>query len=182
MQARHLPNLITSLRLLLVLPLVWLLISNRYPAALYLFAIMGASDGVDGFLAKRFHWSSRLGQYMDPVADKAMLVSTYLSLGWLSVLPAWLVAIVILRDVIIIAGAVAYHFVTHQLEMRPTWLSKLNTVMQIILALVAIMAQFLTIPDAIVALMIVIVLLTTVASGLDYTLEWTRRTRAALRQ
>jgi cardiolipin synthase len=77
---------------------------------------------------------------------------------------------------------VAYHFVTHQLEMRPTWLSKLNTVMQIILALVAIMAQFLTIPDAIVALMIVIVLLTTVASGLDYTLEWTRRTRAALRQ
>jgi cardiolipin synthase len=182
MQARHLPNLITSLRLLLVLPLVWLLINNRYPAALYLFVIMGASDGVDGFLAKRFHWSSRLGQYMDPVADKAMLVSTYLSLGWLSVLPAWLVAIVILRDVIIIAGAVAYHFVTHQLEMRPTWLSKLNTVMQIILALVAIMAQFLTIPDAIVALMIVIVLLTTVASGLDYTLEWTRRTRAALRQ
>ena len=143
---------------------------------------MGASDGVDGFLAKRFHWSSRLGQYMDPVADKAMLVSTYLSLGWLGVLPAWLVAIVILRDVIIIAGAVAYHFVTHQLEMHPTWLSKLNTVMQIILALVAIMAQFLTIPDAIVALMIVIVLLTTVASGLDYALEWTRRTRAALRQ
>lgn len=181
MQARHLPNAITALRLVLVAPLIWLLISGHYAATLWLFALMGASDALDGFLAKQYGWGSTLGEYMDPLTDKVMLISTYLTLGWLSVLPGWLVAVVLLRDLIIVVGAAAYQFVTHKLEMRPTLLSKLNTCMQILLVLVAILDQFLAISDVVLGTMIVIVLLTTVASGLDYVLEWSRRARAASR-
>jgi cardiolipin synthase len=181
MRAKHLPNTITGLRLLLVIPLEWLLIGGHFVAALWLFALMGASDALDGFLAKQYHWRSTLGEYLDPLADKAMLISTYLTLAWLSVLPGWLVAVVILRDLIIVAGAIAYHFVTHKLEMRPTLLSKLNTCMQILLVLLAICGQFLAIPNVILVAMIIIVLLTTLASGLDYVFEWSRRTRAASR-
>jgi cardiolipin synthase (CMP-forming) len=96
-------------------------------------------------------------------------------------LPGWLVAVVILRDLVIVAGAVTYHFVTRKLEMRPTLLSKVNTCMQILLVLVAIFDQFLVISDVILVMLIIIVLLTTVASGLDYVIEWSRRTRAASR-
>jgi cardiolipin synthase (CMP-forming) len=181
MQARHLPNAITALRLLLVLPLVGLLVAGHFAAALWLFALMGVSDALDGFLAKHYRWRSTLGEYLDPLADKTMLISTYLTLGWLNVLPGWLVAVVILRDLVIVAGAVTYHFVTRKLEMRPTLLSKVNTCMQILLVLVAIFDQFLVISDVILVMLIIIVLLTTVASGLDYVIEWSRRTRAASR-
>jgi cardiolipin synthase len=178
MQARHIPNLITALRLMLVAPLVWMLVEDRYEVALLLFVAMGASDGMDGFLAKRYGWQSRVGKFMDPLADKAMLVSTYLALGWLGGVPAWLVALIILRDLIIICGAVAYHFVTRRLEMNPTLLSKINTGAQILLAILVILDQFRPIGDVAMNALIAVVLLTTMASGAHYVFEWSRRTRA----
>jgi cardiolipin synthase (CMP-forming) len=182
MQGRHLPNLITGLRLVLVVPMVWLLAGGYPAAALGLLVLMGLSDAVDGFLAKQYDWRSTLGEYLDPLADKLMLVGTYLTLGWLGSLPVWLVAAVILRDIVIIAGAVAYHFVTHQLEMRPTILSKVNTGAQIALALAVILDQFLPVGEFVTSSLIVIVLVTTVASGLDYVIEWSRRTRIAVKR
>ncbi len=178
-QLRHLPNLITVLRFALVAPLMGLLAGGHYAAALSLFAVMGASDAVDGFLAKRFHWESRLGQFLDPLSDKTMLVCTYLTLGWLGLLPGWLVAAVILRDLVIVVGALAYHFVTHRLEMCPTWISKINTVAQIVLAVAVIADQFLVMTDLIADALMFIVLATTVASGLHYVLEWSRLAREA---
>jgi cardiolipin synthase len=182
MQAKHIPNLITGLRLLAVLPLVWWLIDGWYAAALCLFAVMGVSDAVDGFLAKHYRWRTTLGEYLDPLADKVMLVSTYLSLGWLGALPGWLVAAVILRDVMIVAGALAYHFVTRRLEVSPIWLSKVNTVAQVLLAIAVIFDQFLAVADAVRVTLIAIVLVTTVGSGVQYVLKWSRRTRAVARQ
>jgi cardiolipin synthase len=180
-QARHLPNLITALRFLLVLPLTGLLVNGQYASALVLFAMMGVSDAVDGFLAKRFHWQSRLGEYLDPLADKTMLVSAYLTLGWLGLLPGWLVAAVIVRDLVIVSGALAYHFVTRRLEMRPTLISKVNTVAQIALAVAVIADQFLTMTNLIMEGLVLIVLATTLISGLHYVLVWSRLTRAARR-
>jgi cardiolipin synthase len=179
MHPRHIPNLITILRLVLVLPLVWTLVQGQYIVALSLFVAMGVSDGMDGFLAKRYGWQTSLGKYMDPLADKAMLISTYLALGWLGALPLWLVAAVILRDLIIVSGAIAYQVVTRRLEMSPTWLSKINTGAQILLALVVILDQFLPVGTLFTSALIAIVMLTTVASGAHYVFEWSRRTRAA---
>lgn len=181
MRVRHIPNLITVLRLLAIAPLVWLLIDGRFAAALCLFTVMGLSDAADGFLAKRYGWRSTVGEYLDPLADKAMLVSAYLTLGWLGILPGWLVAAVILRDVTIVGGAVAYHVVTRRLAMTPTWLSKVNTAAQVLLAIAVMLDQFLAIASAFTTGLIGVVLFTTVASGLHYVLEWSRRTRAAVR-
>lgn len=182
MQTKFVPNLITALRLALVVPLVWLLVEGRYGTALCLFAAMGISDAVDGYLAKRYHWDSTVGKYLDPLADKAMLVSAYLTLGWLGVLPGWLVALVILRDVVIVSGAVAYHFVTHRLRMTPTWLSKINTGAQVALAFAVVFDQFLAIPHPLEKALVAAVVCTTVTSGVHYVYEWSRLTRAASRQ
>ena len=93
---RHLPNLLTLLRLLLTLPIAWLLLSERFAAALWLFAVAGASDALDGFLARRFGWVSRVGSVLDPLADKLLLVTSYVCLGLSQVLPWWLTLLVLL--------------------------------------------------------------------------------------
>lgn len=178
---RQLPNLITVLRLALVPPMAWLLAEGRFLEALWVFLAMGFSDGLDGFLAKRFGWRTPLGAYLDPVADKVMLMTAFLTLGVLELLPWWLVAAVILRDLVIIGGAVAYYLVVHRLEMAPSYLSKLNTATQIALVLVVIVAQLIPLPSWVVPALILVTLLTTLASGVDYVVVWSRRARMEAR-
>ena len=98
----HLPNIISFLRILLVAPIVWALLNHRYDLAVVLFVIAGISDGVDGYLAKRFGWESRFGGVLDAIADKLLLVSTFIVLWLLAVFPLWLVALIILRDLFIV--------------------------------------------------------------------------------
>jgi cardiolipin synthase len=105
MRARDIPNLITVGRILLVAPTTWALLQQHYRLALVLFLVAGISDGVDGFLAKHYNWSSRLGALLDPVADKALLVCSYAALTWTGLLPLWLFVLVILRDTVIVGGA-----------------------------------------------------------------------------
>jgi cardiolipin synthase len=174
---RQLPNLITVLRLTLVPPMAWLLAEGRFLEALWIFLLMGFSDGLDGLLAKRFGWRTALGGYLDPVADKVMLMTAYLTLGALGLLPWWLVAAVILRDLVIIGGAAAYYLLVHRLEMAPTYLSKLNTVTQIALVLVVIVAQVIGLPRWALPTLVMLTLFTTLASGLDYVVVWSRRAR-----
>ncbi|MGI9302600.1 MAG: CDP-alcohol phosphatidyltransferase family protein [Gammaproteobacteria bacterium] len=180
MSLRFIPNLITGLRFLLVPPLVALLLDGRFGASLILFAFMGLSDAVDGFLAKRYGWHSRLGAFLDPLADKTMLVSAYLSLAWMGLLPVWFVAVIVVRDVVILGGAIAYQLVVHGLEMQPSFLSKLNTVAQIILVLAVILQQLAVAPGWLVTVLIWLTFLSTVSSGLAYVLEWSRRTLRSL--
>lgn len=175
MIARQIPNLITGLRLLLVPPLLLLLINRQFLAALILFAMMGVSDALDGFLAKYYGWHSRLGSYLDPMADKVMQISSFIALGWLQLLPVWLVALVILRDVVIVCGAVAYRLLVGALEISPSLISKVNTFMQIVLVLAVILFQLVPQPDWALPLLIALTALTTIVSGLDYVLEWSRR-------
>ena len=129
-KSHHIPNLITSLRIVLVAPFLWLLLEARYGAALLLFAIAGISDALDGFLAKHYGWTSELGGILDPIADKLLLLGAILTLGWLNELPIWLVVLILARDILIVGGAISYHFVIAPFQAAPLMISKLNTLMQ----------------------------------------------------
>ncbi|MEJ2467451.1 MAG: CDP-alcohol phosphatidyltransferase family protein [Candidatus Thiodiazotropha sp.] len=179
MKARDIPNLISFLRILLTLPIVWLLFEREFSYALMLFALAGFSDGLDGFLAKHYHWQSHLGGLLDPLADKALLMSSFLVLGGLWLIPFWLVILVIFRDLTIMGGALYYHFSIEEVDAAPTLISKLNTLMQIVLVLVVVTdAGPFPLPDLLVQGLIWATGLTTLVSGGVYVWVWTRKARS----
>jgi cardiolipin synthase (CMP-forming) len=128
------PNLITIARILLVPIVVWAIASGEILVAFVLFLLAGASDAVDGFIAKRFNMASEIGAYLDPLADKALIVSIYVTLGITEAIPRWLVILVVSRDIMIIGGVMLSWLVGNPVEMRPLLVSKLNTVAQILYA------------------------------------------------
>ncbi|HSH28265.1 MAG TPA: CDP-alcohol phosphatidyltransferase family protein [Thiohalobacter sp.] len=172
MRLSLIPNLITVFRFLLVPPIVLLLLRGQFGLALLLFLLAGFSDGLDGFLAKRYGWTTRLGGLLDPLADKLLLVSCYITLGGLGVIPVWLVAVVVARDLIILAGAAVYHMRIAALEAEPSVISKINTLAQILLVLIALGAQIDLVPAAWLGYLVYTVLATTVLSGADYIWTW----------
>lgn len=179
MKAADIPNLISVFRMLLVLPAVWLMLDGGFAEALLVIMLAGLSDALDGFLARHFNWRSRLGGLLDPLADKLLIVAVYATLGWLGLLPWWLVVLVLLRDVMIVAGAVAYHMLIETLDAEPSFISKLNTVAQITLGLMVIALQIRhLIPEQGLWLLMALVAVTTLASGIDYVWTWSRRARA----
>ena len=173
MNISQLPNLITISRIGLAPVLILLLKEQEYAASLAVFIIAGVSDGLDGFIAKRFHFVSRLGSILDPLADKTLLVSSYVMLTLLNHLPFWLVLTVTFRDLLIIGGYLVYTSTIGPAQMRPSWLSKFNTFMQIALVIVILAQQALRLEyPPLVEVLIYTVLLTTVASGLHYLWIW----------
>ena len=176
MKPRDIPNIITVFRLLLVPPVVVLMLNQRFGAALVVFGIAGISDAIDGYLAKRYNWTSRLGGLLDPLADKLLLLSTFITLAWLGWIPLWLVSLVILRDLVIVAGAIVYHMRIEQLDAEPSVVSKLNTVTQILLVLAVMFTQAIQeLPALWMDVLLYSVLATTIWSGLDYIWTWGRR-------
>lgn len=176
MKARDIPNLICIVRILLVGPVVFLLIQGDFTEGLLLFAVAGASDGLDGFLARHFDWRSRLGAVLDPLADKLLMVSTYSTLGWIGLLPLWLVGLVLLRDGVIIGGALAYRRLCGEVEMAPTVISKANTVFQILLVMwIMAVAADVPLPQVGSIALIVLVTATTLLSGSHYVWAWAKR-------
>jgi cardiolipin synthase (CMP-forming) len=170
-----LPNLITIGRILLVPLTIWLIVSGEYLLAFLAFIIAGISDGVDGFIAKRYDLKTQLGAYLDPLADKLLLVSIYVSLGLLHVMPAWLVILVASRDVLIIGAVILSWILDRPVKMHPLFVSKANTTAQIVFAGVVLlflamrsdMAWLLTAGSVAVAAL-------TIASGSLYLREWAR--------
>lgn len=178
MTRSDIPNIITVLRIVLVVPIAWLLLDHRYGLALLLFFVAGVSDGLDGFLAKHYGWTSRLGALLDPLADKALLVTCYAALTWNALLPLWLLVLVVARDVVIVAGAVVYNFRIQRLEAEPTLISKLNTLLQILLVLLVIVQQVKPLLAASwITGLVYAVTISVVWSGLDYVITWSRRAR-----
>jgi len=173
---RDIPNIISLLRIALVIPVVYLLLERQFSYALVLFFIAGISDGLDGYLAKRNNWISRLGSILDPLADKLLLVFSYLALGWLGEIPMWLVIAVMVRDVIIVVGAISYHEIIGKYDMTPTWMSKTNTFFQILLILVVVFSLgAYALPALFIEALIYIVAITTLVSGINYVWVWGRR-------
>jgi cardiolipin synthase len=136
----QLPNIITLFRIALVPAFIVLLNEREYGLALLLFAVAGLSDGLDGFIAKRYHCETRLGGILDPAADKILLVSAYVMLTVMDHVPFWLMVAVAFRDLLIVGGYLVYTSMYGPVQMRPSRLSKVNTFMQILL-IVAILVQ-----------------------------------------
>ncbi len=130
----NIPNGLTLGRIVLVPLVVWLIITHEMLAAFLLFLLAGFSDAADGFIAKRYGWRSELGAYLDPIADKALLVSIYVTLGLSGHLPAWLVIAVVSRDILIVGAVVLSWMLSRPLTMHPLLISKVNTFAQIVLA------------------------------------------------
>ena len=175
MKREDIPNLISVLRIFLSVPVVWSMLELRFDIALLLFAVAGISDGLDGYLAKHFGWQSRLGGLLDPLADKVLLVSSFLTLAILGMIPMLLMLLVILRDLVIVTGALVYNFRIRELEVAPSLVSKVNTFTQILLVLVVVLDEGLIgLPDLAIQVLIGVVFITTIASGINYVWVWSR--------
>ena len=174
---RHLPNLITALRLVLVIPLCRLIEAGRYDGALLVAAVAGFSDALDGFLAKRFNWQSWLGGVLDPLADKLLLTVAFVWLAFAGDLAGWLAALVVVRDLVIVAGAVAYHYLVGRFEAAPSRLSKATTAVQLgfVLLVLLHLAGWIALTPGLRTLLVGLVAAMTVASGVHYVVVWSRR-------
>jgi cardiolipin synthase len=170
---RQIPNIITALRIVLVIPIALALLHGELVTTLALFAAAAASDAADGFLAKRFGWQSDLGSLLDPAADKLLLAAVFVILAVLHLIPAWLMAAAVARDLIIVSGAIAYRACFGRIEMRPSAVSKLNTLCQALYVLGVIARQQFAAPPAWVVVMLGALTFVTIAvSGIDYVLRY----------
>ncbi len=171
----YIPNLITLTRLLLVPLTIWLILGGRFGTAFWVFIAAGLSDALDGFIAKRFDCRTRLGALLDPIADKALLASVYVTLGVAGHLPNWIVILVVFRDVMIIGGYLLVQSIAAPQRFDPLYISKINTSMQIVLVGCVLAMLGLGTNGGIVTVALVdVVAATTVLSGLSYLVRWAR--------
>ena len=178
MSLSWLPNAISILRIALIAPILILILQGSFGWALALFWLAGFSDGLDGYLAKRFDWHTRLGALLDPVADKLLVAGLFITLAYTQDIPVWLAAVVIVRDVVIVAGAMVYNFFVRPVEGEPTRVSKLNTALQLLFLLFVISRAGFGWPEPIALTVLgASVLVTVVISGVDYVWSWSRRAR-----
>ena len=169
------PNLITLARILMVPVIVWAITAGEMLLAFGLFLAAGISDAVDGFLAKRFGMTSELGAYLDPLADKALIVSIYVALGITGALPRWLVILVVSRDIMIVGAVMLSWLMGNPVTVKPLLVSKLNTVAQIVLACLVLAAlAFSWKVDALLLLTMALVAVLTLLSVGFYLAEWVR--------
>jgi cardiolipin synthase len=177
---RHIPNIISVIRILLVLPIALALGHQMLSLTIMLFAVAAISDAADGFLAKRFGWQSELGAVLDPIADKLLLATVFITLSYMKLVPLWLMVAAVARDVIIVFGAAAYRIVIGPLTAHPSFISKINTLCQAayILAVVS-RAKFMMPAEWVVTWLGALVFATVAVSGIDYVLVYGRRAAAA---
>ena len=169
------PNLITLGRILLVPVVVWAIVSGEMLGAFLLFLLAGISDAVDGFLAKRFQMKSELGAYLDPLADKALIVSIYISLGIAKALPIFLVILVVSRDIMIVSAFMLTLLIGKPMAVRPLMVSKANTAAQILLAVVVLAENAFNFDASLATqLLMALVAVLTLLSIAFYLAEWVR--------
>lgn len=178
---RHIPNLICLLRIALIAPLVQAMLDGRQGLILVLFGIAAVSDALDGFLAKRFGWTSDLGRFLDPAADKLLLMFVFITAAWLDIAPWWVAAVAIGRDLTLALGALAFRLWFGPLHGRPTAISKTNTAVQMIYLLAVILASASGIPPrGVLDALALVVVLTTLISGVDYVGRFMQRAFARI--
>jgi cardiolipin synthase len=173
-----LPNALSILRIILTVPVVMTLLNHNYSLAIVLFFIAGATDALDGWIAKRFSCESRLGSILDPMADKLLLVGSFITLFVIGLLPLWLLILVFLRDVMIVAGTVGYFLGTDASQddlLTPSNLSKFNTALQIALVLFLVITQIYPVTYQWTDMFFIVVATSTVLSGADYMWIWIKQ-------
>lgn len=179
MDLSWIPNAISIMRILLIAPIILLFVYGEFGWALGLFVIASLSDGLDGYIAKKYDWNTRLGAFLDPAGDKLLVAWSFGTLAFLGQIPVWLAVIVILRDVLIVAGSFIYHYLVRRLEGEPTVISKLNTGLEFAF-LIAVMSKagFGWPDDITITVLGAAVLVTVVISGYDYVSNWIRSARS----
>lgn len=171
----HIPNFISLARLLVVPLVVYLVLNERMVAAFWVFVAAGISDAADGFIAKRFNAGSLLGRYLDPLADKVLLVTLFVLGGYMNFLSVWLVILVVFRDAMIVGGAMLFHALIDTLEVSPLPVSKVNTALQIVLVAAALAFRGYDLElSSLQAALEYAVAATTLASGGAYLVKWSR--------
>src|ERR1700691_3771886 len=173
---RQIPNVISAIRILLVAPIAVTLAHHQLAATIVLFGIAAVSDAADGFLAKRYGWQSELGAVLDPAADKLLLATVFITLAYLKLVPLWLMAAAVARDVIIVGGAVLYKSLIGPLNIRPSIVSKFNTLCQAVFIMAVVGREEFSVPPAwVVTALGAMVFATVAVSGIDYVLIYGRR-------
>jgi cardiolipin synthase (CMP-forming) len=173
---RHIPNIISVFRILLVVPIAIALAHRQLETTIVLFALAAISDAADGFLARRYGWQSELGGVLDPIADKLLMVSVFVTLSALKLVPLWLMAAAVARDVIIVGGAASYRFFIGPVAAHPSVVSKCNTLFQAAYILAVVGRAEISAPHGwVVTWLGALVFATVVVSGLDYVMVYGRR-------
>lgn len=166
------PNLITTLRIILVPIFIIYLINDRFLAALVLFVVAGLSDGADGLVARLLNQKSRLGSYLDPLADKFLLIAAFVVLAVRGVMPAWLTVTVITRDILILLGVLILFLTKQEIAIRPSLLSKITTCLQLGTVFLALTGTHFQLFSSIVPIFYIATGILTIASGLHYMRSW----------
>jgi cardiolipin synthase len=170
---RQIPNALTTMRLFLAVPICLLILDENYSAVLWVALLAGVSDGVDGWLARKLDATSRYGAIVDPLADKVMLGCAYACFALVDLLPWWVVAVVLGRDIVIVGGALAYHWRFGSYDMAPSTWGKFSTFVQILLALMLVSQQVQAVFDELLlASVLWCLVLTTLVSGGHYVFSW----------
>ncbi len=175
MSFSSLPNLLSILRIILTVPVVMTLLDRQYFLAMVLFFIAGITDALDGWIAKRYSFQTRLGSILDPIADKLLLVSSFMALYVIRLIPLWLLVLIFLRDFMIISGTVGCFIGSGASKndlLSPSKLSKINTVLQIILVLFLVIIQIYPVPVQYSTIFFIIIATSTMLSGADYAWIW----------
>ena len=173
MELQYIPNALCVFRIVLIVPLVYCIMEGRYVLAFLLFGFAGFTDGLDGFLARHFNWRTRLGGFLDPLADKALMFGVFLALTISGLVPLWLAALVIGRDVVIMLGGLAYRYFIGGFEGDATMVSKVNTALLLLFGLAVLANAAFGVPGDGVSLALGgVVMVSTVVSGLDYVRTW----------
>ncbi|MDY0040918.1 MAG: CDP-alcohol phosphatidyltransferase family protein [Desulforhabdus sp.] len=165
------PNALTLIRIFLTPVIVWLLLDARLNYALVVFFIAGLTDGLDGLIARVFHQKTKLGAYLDPLADKLLLVSSFILLGHLGLVPIWLSVIIVSRDALILLGLMTLMFHNVAVEIKPSITSKLTTLLQLLTVLVVLSSSYHSLPRWVYSILFLFAATFSIASGLQYVLK-----------
>ncbi len=171
----YVPNIITITRLFLVPVIIWLIVADKPFTAFVVFLVAGLTDALDGFLARRFGWQTELGAYLDAITDKALLMSVYAALGFYGYLPAWLVILVVSRDILIIGAVILGWLLDRAMALHPQRLSKVNTALQIGLAVLVLAERGLQLGwGEYIGVLVWVTGATTALSAMFYLVSWLR--------
>jgi cardiolipin synthase len=177
------PNALTIIRCLLVAPVAWFIYQQQFLAALITFGFAGFTDGLDGFLARRYQWQSYIGSILDPIADKLLMTVSYIVLTVIGLLPVWLMLVVVIRDVVIIAGASLFRWLHGPYMMSPSKAGKASTFLQILLVLWLLIDQAFSLSGQKMSVILIwLTLAVTVYSGLEYVITWVRKSQGLKRR
>ncbi|MBF0435958.1 MAG: CDP-diacylglycerol--glycerol-3-phosphate 3-phosphatidyltransferase [Magnetococcales bacterium] len=171
----NIPNFLSFVRIFSVPVFIWMVLNHHHSWGLILFITAAFTDALDGYLAKRLNQITEIGKFLDPIADKVLLISSFVTLTVNGLIPLWITLIVVTRDMVIIIGAVVFQVLTGSLKIEPLNISKINTLLQILFIIIVLFGDLFAQPSWVFNVILAMVTVTTILSGFSYIFIWTRK-------